>query len=550
MALLLYKQKPALKYCGLTVILSNLSRFDNVSVDSYGKIRGCLLTANGGTLFNCYCLQPEFNIMQCEVRLADDESALLSDTKCILLLGEYALHKWIPQSRNNTLNELRGTLFKINSIPTIASYFPQDAADAKNYEAQFNEQSKDFGEEDGEGGEDGDEKNHSITKRSNYSFWLKADTRKCKDIINDRLPIILKPTYNIFPSAIDVINTLKETKGKFLYFDIETDYEEQNLLCFSFNFQDSSDVYSIPILDSTYRVAYMNNSRIICALSVAIRDNTLVAHNGAGFDFLVLAMKYRIPIYKCYDTMISMHRCFPDIEKSLGHCTSYWTWEPFHKDTDSRAYTTREHMMTKLQYCAKDVWTMKLIHEAITAYAKTIPGLPESIQCGMDSIVPYLASTLQGIRYSQEKLDKVKNENDRLMTQYLRIISLLIGSSGMEDIRRNATKGGKEGAFPSSNSRCCYYFHELLDYPVVARSPKTGKPSLGKKAMYKLALKFPENPVITFTLLFRQIQKEYSTLKFNPWRDDDNKIIKRTAGSEEISGNRLAQGLLRSLQAC
>lgn len=221
--------------------------------------------------------------------------------------------------------------------------------------------------------------------------------------------------------------------------------------------------------------------------------------------------------------MLAQHRCYPDIEKSLGHCTSLWTWERFHKDSDSRSYFTQEHMMAKLRYCAKDVYTMSLVRQAIQKYEKTIVGLSQSIAVAQASIKPYLTTTIQGIKFDEAQREKIKKENDRLMMHYMRIINILIGEKGLEDIKK-ATKKAK--AFPGSNKQCCIYFHDLLGYAVVARSPETQKPSLGKKAMFKLALKYPENWVITFTLLYRQVQKEYSSLKFTPWKDDNDKIIK------------------------
>ena len=510
------RTKPKLRYCGLSVILSNPSRFDKIA----------LLTANGGVLFNTL-LQPDYNKMQCDIRLADDKSPFLEGTKCILLLGEHAMHTWAKNTGNNTLNELRGSPLYVGDIPAIASFLPQEAADIKNHEQQLNPDSKDFaGEEDSEDGEDEDSvKSFSRTKHSNYAFWLASDIRKCKEILRTgakEWTVEKQPTYKIYPSAEEVISVLTNTKGKNLYFDIETDYEEQNLLCFSFAFG-TSEVYSVPVLNTDYHWAYSSLHLIIRALVQAIRDNTLVAHNGAGFDFFVLTNKYHIPVYKCYDTMLAMHRCFPDVEKSLGHCVSYWTMQRFHKDTDSRAYRTQEHLMAKLKYCGKDVFTLALIHEAIEKYAKTIPGLSQSIECANRSIRPYLITTLTGIRYSEEKVKKICSENDALMMQYLRIIAILIGDEGMNACRK-AVKG-KAKAFPTSNAQCVNYFHEQLGYPVVMRSTKTGKPTLGKKCLYKLALRFPDNPVITFTLMYRIIQKEYSALKFVPWKDDNNKVI-------------------------
>ena len=366
------------------------------------------------------------------------------------------------------------------------------------------------------------------------TFWLSRDVWKCKQLLrskNTKWPEESQPVYKIYPSADEIINELNSHENEFLYFDMETDYEEQNLLCFAFCFSSGSTVYSCPVLNHNYQPAYSSLHLIIKALVFAIDRNTIVAHNGAGFDFFVLGAKYHIPIKRAYDTMLAMRRCFPDIEISLGHCVSYWTYQKFHKDTDSIAYRTQEHLMAKLRYCAKDVFTMYLVKKAIDEYSKNIPGLAESIVCANNSIIPYLTCSIQGIRYSQEKVDTLKKENDELMMQYNRIVEILIGEKGMEEARK-AIKGGKKGFLPGSNKQCCNYFHEQLGYPVLFRSTITQEPSLGKKVMYQLALKH-ENPVIRFILLYRQVQKEYGALKFRPWKDNENKILPRRGPQTE-----------------
>jgi hypothetical protein len=417
---------------------------------------------------------------------------------------------------------MRGSLSEWNGIPAIPSYFPQDAADPKDFEGQFNSGNRSSVEEE----EGEDEKSYSNTSRSNFAFWLKADVKKCKYILKNGVPQReQEPVYVNYPSSQDLVQILSNTKGQFMDFDIETDYEEQNLQCFSFTF-DGRTVYNVPVLDHNYLPSYSSLPFIMRALAVAIRDNTLVCHNGACFDFIVLGYKYRIPVYKVYDTMIAMHRCFPTVEKSLGHCTSYWTWQPFHKDEDSRGYMTKEQVLERMKYCGKDVFTMSLIRKAITAYAKTIPGLEHSIQTAMNSITPYVTTALQGIRYDEELRQKMRYENDRLMEQYLRMIKILVGEQGMKDVQ--SCIKGKAGALPGSNKQCVEYFHNILGYPVVARNPpdknNVRNPSLAKKAMFKLRLKH-ENPVIDICNAYRGVALETSTpLGFVPWRNDEGKI--------------------------
>jgi hypothetical protein len=285
-------------------------------------------------------------------------------------------------------------------------------------------------------------------------------------------------------------------------------------------------VYNVPVLDYRYLPSYSSLHFIMRALARAIKDNTLVAHNGACFDYIVLGYKYKIPVYKVYDTMVAMHRCFPTIEKSLGHCTSYWTWQPFHKDEDSRGYMTPEQMKQRMAYCGKDVFTMFLIKREIDKYAKTVIGLEHSIQAAMNGITPYITATMQGILVDMALREKMRYENDRLMEQYLRMINILIGDYGLDEVHKCIK--GKPGAFPGSNKQCVEYFHNILGYDVVGRSPvnKNGvrNPSLSKLNMFKLRLKH-NNPVIDLCNIYRGVKIETSTpLGFTAWKDDKGEI--------------------------
>lgn len=805
------RNKPKLQYSGLTVVLAHPSRLDRAS----------LLSGNGGLMFNNDILRPELNTMQCDVRLADCPEPLLPGTKVVLCLGEAAMHSCMPHTSNNTLGEMRGSVWQNNGVWYIASYFPQDVVDIKNFEAEFNTQ-YDAEEEEDEDNFDS-VKRHGATKRRNYFFWLKADIKKVKYLLTHGAPPVYEqPTYKIAPAASEVVEALNSTTGGYLYFDMETDWGDSNMQCFAFSF-DGRTIYSVPTLDYNYRPV-QDIHLIMTALVNAIDRNTIVAHNGAAFDFIVLAWKYGIPIRKAYDTMLAMHRCFVDVEKSLGHCltgdtlvdtvcgkvpikdlvgrsnfhvwswkngvpyparvrkawktrenaelvrvnvwrktnkgsgatyektyidctpdhkflvngcwieasnlkngdsltrvrieygkeynsydrisytnsageeirervhryifeclngslekdfvhhedenkwnnepsnlkrmsefdhnslhikrtqsefkmqttvagcfkngitkqwdymsketleqlynsgmsqaeigarygtsqasirslmkrhgiksrthqegqklfykkfknctvlsvekleekqdvycldvedtecfsanniivhncTSYWTWETFHKDEDSQGYMTPSQMQARLKYCGKDVYTMFLIHQAIEKYASTIPGLSDSIACVMRGIRPYLTTTIQGIRYDQEEVNRTRKENDELMVQYLRIINLLIGPSGMEEVR-SAIKT-KARAFPSSNPQTVKYFHDMLGYKVVGRgkpSKRDGqrRPSLAKKFMFKLRLQY-DNPVIDFCIAYRQTALETNTpLGFTPWKDDNGKVI-------------------------
>jgi len=510
------RNKPRLKYCGLTVILSNPSRFDTVR----------LLTSTGGNFIDQFCFQPSFGLMNTDIRLMEDSSSFLEGTTCILLLGENAMHKYVPSTKNNTIHEMRGSIFSISNTPAIPSYLPQDCTDAKNYEREFNEQAEGYDNEEefeGEDDETGDVKAFSKTARKNYGFWLYRDILKCKKLMVSGMPTKRTPDIKIIPSGNEVIEILSDTKDKYLDTDIETDYEDQNLLCFSFTF--GGTIYSVPALDHNYKPYYSNLERIIASYERALQNNIAVFHNGHAFDLFVLAKKYRLACgERVYDTMIAQHRCFPGVEKSLGHCISLWTNENFHKDTDSESYRTYSDMLAKLEYCARDVYGMKLVREAQLAYAKTIPGLEDSIRVANESIRAYLITTLQGMRYDPVKVKEIVTENDSLMEEYIRIAKILIGPIGMEEVK--AAVKGKAGSVLGSRTQLAKYFHDILGYPVIFKSTKTGEPSLGKKTMFKLQLKH-DNPVLALVNTYRTVQKETGALSFNPWKDDEGNVFPR-----------------------
>lgn len=511
--------KPKFNYIGLTIILSQPSRYDDRE----------LLNSNSpaGYFISSECLAPETNRYQIDIRTRFLKEPLLPDTKVVLLLGEGAFKQYLPElAQGNHLGEIRGSPYLKDGIVYIVSFTAQDAIDPQDYESRLNPFLKILGQ--GAGGDYSatasnpsletaiedksdptiDKRRHGKTDRANYRFWLRADIKKCLRIINNNgiiPPTYAQPNYIISPNALSVINMLSNVENEYLDFDMETYSDNYNITCFSYSVGDSNDVYVVPIYRHDWSLAYdkITLCKIFRALALAIQRNILVAHNGSGFDYLVLAHRYRIAIGKVYDTMIAAHRCYPEIEKSLGHWTSLVTYEPFHKDESAFFFSTAENARKQLLYCGKDVFTMKLIRKWQIEYAKTQPGLTESIAQAQASIKPYMITSLLGIKYNEQKVVEILAENDRLANQYLRCLRLLTG---------------RHQLLPTSNKECIDYFHTQLGYPIQHKSKKTGKPSLSEKHLLKLRLKF-NNPAIDFCLRYRQTIKESGSLKFTPWND-------------------------------
>jgi hypothetical protein len=492
------RHKPKFSYNGLTIILSNGSRFDSQE----------LLSGVAGYFFNEECLRPQYNKYQCDIRLIEDKSPLLPGTKVILLLGERAHRQYT--NAVTTLDENRGSPIMVNGVPCISSFLPQDAIDLRDFESKFNEQAgieSEFYGEESEAGEVFESKGRGRTARSNYRFWLKADTKKAIRILENNGVIPdngLRPRYHIRPPSSELVQILMDNKGEDLFYDMETDFYSIDMRCFAFSFGNQpEDIYVVPTLDTEYLPAYGGaQSDITHAKAHALRNNTVVAHNGSTFDFFVLAYKYGLAVGESvYDTMVSNHRIFPKVEKSLGHCVSYWTYEPYHKNEGVHSYRTRDQAEQLWKYCGKDVYTMYLVKKGQEDFASKDAGLSASIRQANDAIVPYLVTTLTGIHYDDKLRAEWISENDRLQKHYLDMMQTLTGPNVQPLI---------------SNKKCCEYFHGAMGYPAVAKTTK-GVPSLKADALYRLALKH-SNPVINLLLRYREIQKMTGTLNFKPWK--------------------------------
>lgn len=514
------RHKPVFKYCGVTIIMSNPSRFDKQN----------LLSANGGGWFDNDCLRPELNKYMCDIRLKEDLSPLLDETRLIILLGESAAKLWCRDAELK-IGQARGSIFYYDgrftgqqcNIPMIPTFFPQDGVDYKDYETEFNKQ-----DDTNVGGTDDEDEGNvksrqGKTARRNYRFWIQSDIKKAKQIISTGIPQrLFEPIYFIKPPSKDLIHILTNIKGSRLFIDIETFLPSFDVQCVGFSFDNRPDIYIFPFFNSDYSLSYDDLPLLLRALAISFKNNTVIAHNGANFDFPIFAWKYRIPpSHNLEDTMIMQHRVFSDVEKSLGHFTSLWTYEPFHKDEASGWYNQQQCWDT-MQYCGKDVFTMKLGYYNMLEYAQKMPGLKESWEDANGSILPYMTTMLQGFLYDDKVVKEIMNENDRCMMQYLRMIKILVGEHNLK-----AIQGKSKRPLPSSPTQCVKYFHELLGYPIVGKGQehKDGSraPSLGKKNLLKLRLKH-DNPVIDIIQAYRECQKESGSLKFSPF-DINNRNI-------------------------
>ena len=461
-----------LPYKGLTVVLGKPSRFD----------RAQLLSGYGGQMF-FNALSPLAR-QSVDVFLADalknGEVSYKPDTKVVLLLGQKALDM---VATGVSIDEQRGWPIIKDGITYVPSYEPQEAVDRQAY---FNPN-----DSDDKGGGD-DKGRHGKTRRPNRKFWLTRDVKKAVAYLTTP-PEVTKAAHVLWPRADEVIRVLTETKGKNMYFDIETN-RSLEMTCFGFSF-DEKRAWCVPMVVSPREGYYYSDTpRILRALAVAMRDNTTVIHNSL-FDLFVMGYKYGIPApRRVYDTMLAHHRLFPEVEKSLGHCLSLYTDQPYHKNEGVFEAHGHEQQTQLYEYNAKDVISMALLQPQIDATAANFKAT-DSIQQVNDSVVPYLTAMLQGIRYDDAKLDDIIANNDRHQNVLLRFLRLLVG----KDLN------------PNSPKQVADYLYNRLGYK------RPSKDVTSEKALLQLRLSKPDNPVMALILRYRSLAKESGQLKFPPW---------------------------------
>lgn len=382
---------PTVNYCGLTIILDHPSRFD--------KDSGRLISGYAGEYFDNF-LHP-INRFECQIRTLDEPAAILSDTIVILGLGEGCIGNLC--SKEFSLNEIRGTPLSYQGRPLIMTYSPQDAMDRKEYYSAEEELMEGTAETES------NIKGHGKTRRRNWRWWM------MKDI--GRAVKLLKPSeekYKYYPHIIikpnaDELNTLiwnlKNIKDKELYLDIETD-KNKRLTCLGLGINSKIDyvnlmqnVWVIPFkqYNNTFAYTHLEYCQFIQALVIAMNSNTCVLHNSM-FDLFILCYFYKIPFpKKIFDTMLSWHRCYPELEKSLGHLMSYFTLDPYHKSEGVFNPTSAQQDQQLWNYNAKDILGLMNIHKPLEEEINKLK-VQDSVTFVNSMINPYLRMMFHGMR--------------------------------------------------------------------------------------------------------------------------------------------------------
>lgn len=473
------------------MLLSHKGRFD--ATDK----RLELASGPAGKLFAQALAGTGFSRYNIDIRTADEPGPFLSGTRVVLLCGSATLGT--VGRRPEQLNALRGSPVVIENQPVyLPTYHPQDACDRQAYEQRLNPEYN-----DGEDADDTDDesvgKDHGATSRANYAFWFYSDIRKAVAISKSGLRRN-NCNYVVCTNPEDAIDALEVIPcGTPFYLDIETDLETAQVTCLAFSI-DARTVYSVPIYDWKGQLVgtQMLQALMLRALASAMhRASVTVCHN-ALFDLFILLWKYRIPPPRCiYDTMLAHHRMYTGREKSLGHCTAFYTQQPYHKDEGIFHPTNYTQWQQLLLYNCKDVETMALIHSEQASHARHL-GAEQSIADGNRLIRPLLLKTYRGLLLNE--------------TEWCATIDELGAKTEWFEEKVLPRLAGKN-LNPRSPDQVARWLYEDHTFP----RPLGNDSLTGKRALYKLLNKY-DLPLLRVILACRRWSKEAGQLRFRLWR--------------------------------
>lgn len=403
----------------------------------------------------------------------------------ILALGQPALAALGFEPR---LNKLRGICLSTPANhPVIATYHPIDCwtmRRASNDESDDDpaEESKDVGP----------------TKRQNYLHWAMLDYTKLMTMPWP-LPSVLQPT-NTIPQTADHTVQLLDSIQQFAVIDIETRRQDHSLDCIGFF--TSGRAFVIPFYtynDTRYFSKPGDFGRVWRALIrlFSRRDVLFIGHNLA-FDLSVLCFHYNLPLpRRLYDTMIAMHREYPQLEKSLSHALSLYTHATRNHKADIALNNSPDNLRRLIQYNANDCfWTYQVFAEQRRRAAGN-PALDDAVRLGNDTLYATLMISLTGACVDTEALAEQRQFHQQRADQLTRVLKILTDNPNFN---------------PDSPKQLEALFYARLAYPI-EEVTDTGSAATDAGTIYKLQLK-QSNPLFPIIIAAKEASKAASMLGF------------------------------------
>lgn len=426
-----------------------------------------------------------------DIRLPESRGFLATPrTDFCLVLGADACGK-VLGDRN--INKHRGFRKSYGNVPTIVTYSHMDCWD--------------FRDDDDESGAGDNDKDVSVTRRSNYLFWALADFRKLFKPIrpHSARQTIFKPDLQLVNSLLD-----RAPSDLFVSLDIETRPQDNTLDCIGLGFFVKSTwyLYIIPIYGPDHLLVYSQRdlAGFWRALTSALLSGRIIwiGHNLA-FDLSILHHYYRLPFpRRIHDTMLCMHRDNPFTDKSLAHAISLYTDSTDNHKGDFCPNISQVHFTKLLKYNSDDVyWTGEVALRQLENVSRRA-----DYQQVNDSQYVCLVMSFTGIEINTTQLESEKSRLTLKAAQLERVIRILTGRPNFN---------------PNSGQQIAQYFYDTLTYEPPSLTD-SGAPATDEKSLLKLQLK-QSNPIIPLILAFKETSKELSMLNFKPYEPFKNTLV-------------------------
>lgn len=421
--------------------------------------------------------------LQYDIRLPESRNYLAPPlTDFALVLGADACGR-VFNDRN--INKHRGYRKHIRNVPAIVTYSHIDCWDFRDDESD---------ESDGD-----NDKDVSVTRRSNYLYWAITDFNK---LFRPPTPHSNRIT-NLNPDLRTVSDLLDRAPDNLLLsLDIETRPQDNTLDCIGLGFfvKQTWYIYVVPIYgpDNLLLHTQRDIGKFWRSLAKALLNPRIrwVGHNLA-FDLSILHYYFRLPFpRKIHDTMLCMHRDSPFQDKSLAHAISLYTDAQENHKGNFCPNTSQANFNQLLRYNSDDVyWTGEVALRQLENAGRAADYAQVN-----DSQYVCLIMSFTGIVIDESTHAKEIARLTLKATQLERIIRILTDRPGFN---------------PNSGAQIADYFYTLLTYEPPSLTD-SGAPATDEKSLLKLQLKQP-NPVIPLILAYKETSKELSTLNFKPY---------------------------------
>lgn len=495
-------------YSGLSIVLDKPSRHDTP---------GNILSGYAGEYFWKQLLKGSYITRHnCEYRtvaqlgaVATSQPTFREDTRVVLALGQDSVDRLTGTHGKYKLMHLRGSPIQLasNGPVIVPTFTPQDVADRKDYGGAVTGEDGAHHESDEDDDEGGDAKEYQQTKRRNWRWWMTRDIEKALGYLKSGYKKPAPDQLVINPGLDSWVRWLATLDGQTVFIDLETNPLRQLTAIGVSNMEEVA--FSIPFHGIDNQLVWSTSQiyTIYRALARLFARCTVVGHNSSSFDLVLLATHYGIPLpRRTADTMLMQHRCYPLVEKSLGHCISLYTNHTFHKDEGLYLAHNATQLKQLLTYNAKDVARTAEVYKALQLRLLSTRALDSAIQAN-ESIVPYATATCLGARLDIPTLEHLHASYLARYDQLCRILRLLTG--------RNLN--------PRSWKQVDQYYYGNKENPeqdggLGYKRPSTGS-TTGLKVLLKLYGKYG-TPSLRVILAARAAGKSASALQFRLWRGD------------------------------